>query len=346
MANASVEISLGELSTQLGATLRGDQSFVVNGVSSLGKATHSQISFLSSEKYQSELATSNAGAVVLSQSSADMFSGNVLITEDPYLAYAKLSQIFDTRIRQDNGVHASASVADSAVIGENVSIGANCVIGANVVIGAGSEIHPGVVIYENSRLGANCLIYANVCIYSNVSMGNNVTIHTCTTIGSDGFGYAPSKEGWVKIHQLGGVLIGNNVEIGASCSIDRGAIDNTIIDDGVIIDNQVHIAHNVEIGRCTAIAGCTGIAGSTRIGKNCTVAGMVAINGHIDIADNTHFHGGTVVTKGNKSPGAFASAAPIQPVKQWQRNSARFRQLDDFASRLKVLEKASLANKK
>ena len=164
-------------------------------------------------------------------------------------------------------------------------------------------------------------------------------VHSGTVIGSDGFGFAPSKGAWNKIHQLGGVTIGDDVEIGSNTSIDRGAIEDTVIEDGVIIDNLVHIAHNVKIGAGSAIAGCVGIAGSATIGKACTVAGAVAINGHISIADNSHFHGGTIVTKGNTEPGVFASATPLQSVKKWRRNSVRYTQLDELSSRIKALEK-------
>jgi UDP-3-O-[3-hydroxymyristoyl] glucosamine N-acyltransferase len=178
-----------------------------------------------------------------------------------------------------------------------------------------------------------------VVIYHGVSLGKSCIIHSGTVIGSDGFGFAPSRDGWKKIHQLGAVVVGDNVEIGSNCSIDRGALGNTVIHDGVIIDNLVHIAHNVKIGKRSAIAGCVGIAGSANIGENCTVAGAVAINGHISIADNSHFHGGTIVTKGNTEAGVFASTPPMQDVKKWRRNSVRYTQLDDMANRIKQLEK-------
>ena len=331
--------TLENLSRLIGAELRGEKDYKVSALATLEHAGSADISFISSDAYVKFLNESEAGAVVLKEAHAENFKGNALIVDDPYLAYAKLSAWFDPRPKREAGIHPSAVVAESASIGDNVSIGANCVIGDNVTIGENSEIYPGVVISENAKLGSNCLIYANVSIYSSVVIGDRVLIHSNTVIGSDGFGFAPSKEGWQKIHQLGTVRIGNDVEIGASTAIDRGALSDTVIHDGVIIDNQVHMAHNVEVGKRSAIAGCVGIAGSTTIGEGCTVAGMVAINGHISIADNSHFLGGTIVTKGNSEPGVYASTAPLQDAKSWRKSSARIKQLNELADRIKKLEK-------
>lgn len=332
-------IRLADLADKLDVTLHGDGEFIVSGIASLQDASASDLSFLSSQKFEKFLAATNAGAVILKQENLAAFSGNALVVEDPYKAYAEASAMFDPRLRRAVGIHASAVVSESAKIAASASIGAHCVIGDNVEVGEGCEIYPGVVIAENCHLGNDCLLYANVTLYSDVRIGCNVIIHSSTSIGSDGFGFAPSKDGWVKIHQLGGVEIGNNVEIGAGTAIDRGTIGDTVIHDGVIIDNQVHMAHNVEVGENTAIAGCVGIAGSTKIGKNCTFAGAVAVNGHIEIADNCHFNGGTIVTKGTKEAGAFASATPMQDVKSWRKSAVRFGQLDDLAGRIKKLEK-------
>ncbi len=331
--------SLNELSSHLGARLKGDGERKLSGIASLESATLEELSFLSSKSYVDSLSRTRAGAVILREEHVDAYAGNALVVDDPYKAYAIASALFNPRPKRIEGVHPSAVVSDTAEVAPSASVGANCVIGDNVKIGAGCEIYPGVVIAENSQLGEHCLIYPNVSLYSNVRIGSNVIIHSGTTIGSDGFGFAPSVDGWVKIHQLGGVLIGNNVEIGAGTAIDRGAIGDTVIHDGVIIDNQVHMAHNVEVGENTAIAGCVGIAGSTKIGKNCTFAGAVAVNGHIEIADNCHFNGGTIVTKGTKEAGAFASATPMQDVKSWRKSAVRFGQLDDLAGRIKKLEK-------
>lgn len=334
-------IRLAEIAESLGADLRGDAELTLAGIASLESACASDLSFLASKGYEQHLAQTNAGAVILKADFLEQYSGSALIVDDPYKAYAQASALFDPRLRRDVGVHPSAVISESAQISSTASIGANCVIGDNVVIGDGCEIYPGVVISENSQLGNNCLIYANVTIYSNIRIGSNVIIHSATVIGSDGFGFAPSKEGWVKIHQIGGVVIGDNVEIGAGTAIDRGAVGDTVIHDGVIIDNQVHMAHNVEVGENTAIAGCVGIAGSAKIGKNCTFAGAVAVNGHIEIADNCHFNGGTIVTKGTNEPGAYASATPMFDAKTWRKSAVRFGQLDDIVARIKKLEKAN-----
>lgn len=337
----SVQFSLGELAEKLEAQLRGSASYVVAGIASITEAGPKDISFLSQASYEKQLADCSAGAVILKAASADKFAGNVLIVRDPYYAYAKLSALFDPRPRRAIGIHARAVVADSAQIDPSASIGANCVIGDDVKIGANTEIYPGVVISEGCQIGNDCLLHANVTLYANVHIANNVIIHSGSVIGSDGFGYAPCSSGWQKIHQLGGVRIGNNVEIGANTAIDCGALGNTTIRDGVIIDNQVHLGHNVDVGENTAIAGCVGVAGSTTIGKNCLIAGFVAINGHITIADQTQFNGGTIVTKGVDTPGGvYASAAPMLEVSEWRRASVRYKQLDELASRVKQLEKA------
>lgn len=333
------EFTLAEIALAIGAELKGDGECMLSGLASLEQASVSDLTFLSSQSYEKYLGDTKAGAVILTPSSVDMFEGNKLLVDDPYSAYARASAIFDPRPKRAVGVHPSAVVSDSAQISDTASIGANSVIGDNVVIGDGCEIYPGVVIGEDCTIGDGCLLYANVSLYSNTRIGNRVIIHSATVIGSDGFGFAPTKSGWVKIHQIGGVVIGDDVEIGSSTSIDRGAIGDTVIKKGVIIDNQVHIAHNVEVGENTAIAGCVGIAGSTVIGKNCTVAGAVAINGHITIADNTHFHGGTIVTKGIKEAGVYASAPPMQDVKKWRRTAVRYSQLDEIVNRIKNLEK-------
>ncbi|MFL0809796.1 MAG: UDP-3-O-(3-hydroxymyristoyl)glucosamine N-acyltransferase [Agarilytica sp.] len=336
-------ISIQVLAEVLGLEVRGDTSGSVDSLGSLEEGQANQLSFLSSKKYEKFLVDTKAGAVILKAEFADAFPGTALIADDPYLYYAKASALLDPRPTRQAGVHPSAVVAETATIGEGSSIGANCVIGENVVIGNGCEIYPGVVISEDSSLGDACLIHANVTIYSNVRIGNQVIVHSGTAIGSDGFGFAPGSEGWVKIHQLGGVVIGDRVDIGACTAIDRGAVGDTIIHDGVIIDNQVHIAHNIEIGENTAVAGCVGMAGSSKIGKNCTFAGAVAVNGHIEIADNCHFHGGTIVTKGTDEAGVYASATPMLDIKTWRRAAVRFGQLDDLASRVKRLEKVNKA---
>jgi UDP-3-O-[3-hydroxymyristoyl] glucosamine N-acyltransferase len=331
--------SLSELALYLDAELIGNADHMISGIANLECASSSEVSFINQESYAQHLATSATGAVILNAEFADKYDGNKLIVSNTYLAYAKISALFESLSLLAVGIHPTAVVAASANVDPSASIGANCVIGENASIAPNVRLYSGVSIGDRASVSENTLIHPNVVVYHAVSIGKNCVVHSGTVIGSDGFGFAPSREGWHKIHQLGAVIIGDNVEIGSNCSIDRGALGNTVINDGVIIDNLVHIAHNVKIGKRSAIAGCVGIAGSANIGENCTVAGAVAINGHIDIADNSHFHGGTIVTKGNTEAGVFASATPMQEVKKWRRNSVRYTQLDDMANRIKQLEK-------
>lgn len=336
--------SLQDLAILLDAELLGDNDCHVEGVGDVATATSGQITFISNQKYIAQLSASHASAVLLKEPIADCAIANQLIVADPYLAYAKLTKVFDNRPKTSVGIHALAVVDPTVTLGVNVKIAAGCVIESGVSIGDNTELCAGVVIGANAILGADCLLHANATIAHNCVLGNAVKVHSGTTIGSDGFGYAPSKlDGWVKIHQLGRVVIGDNVEIGANCAIDRGAIKDTRIADGVIIDNLVHIAHNVTIGERTAIAGCVGIAGSTDIGAGCTMGGFVAINGHLTVCDNVHFNGGTVVTKSISEPGHYASGSPMQDVRSWRRNMVRASQLDDMAVRLKKLEKMANA---
>lgn len=314
---------------------------VVEGIGNLESASSRDLSFLSKPQYLPFLESTQAGIILVQKEIEVPQHLTVIRVDNPYLAYAQLSGLFSDRICADVGVHPSATVDPTAQIDPGAIISANCVIGPHVVIGKGSELQPGVVIGACSNIGSDCLIYANAVIYHGVSLGDRVIIHSGSAIGSDGFGYAPSVQGWVKIHQLGGVTIGNDVEIGSCTAIDRGAIEDTVIEDGVIIDNQVHIAHNVHIGKRTAIAGCVGIAGSTTIGAGCTMGGFVAINGHLTIVDDVHFNGGTVVTKSVTEAGAYSSGTIMQDVKSWRKNAVRCSQMGTWIDRIKKLEKAN-----
>jgi UDP-3-O-[3-hydroxymyristoyl] glucosamine N-acyltransferase len=335
----NIKKSLADLAEYLDAQLVGDANHIISGIADLQTANNAELSFINQESYAQHLAQCKSGAVILSNDFADKYSGNKLIVSNTYLAYAKVSALFESLSVLASGVHPTAVIAASAKIDASAMIGANCVIGENAIISAGAKLYPGVVVGDRASIGDNTLIHPNAVVYHGVTLGKNCIIHSGTVIGSDGFGFAPMRGGWQKIHQLGAVVIGDNVEIGSNCSIDRGALGDTVIGDNVIIDNLVHIAHNVKIGKGSAIAGCVGIAGSAILGEGCTVAGAVAINGHITIASNTHFHGGTIVTKGNTEPGVFASAPPQQDVKKWRRNSVRYTQLDDMSGRIRQLEK-------
>ncbi|MDO3385783.1 UDP-3-O-(3-hydroxymyristoyl)glucosamine N-acyltransferase [Gilvimarinus sp. SDUM040013] len=332
--------TLRDIAETVGATLRGDAGLTITGIAGLGRAKNDQIGFLAQSRFRQQLSTCKAGAVILREQDADMFSGNLLIVEDPYLAYAKLTRLFDSSYTVSAGIHASAVVAGTARIDAGAEISANAVIGEDVVVGAGASIGPGVVVGDRAQIGAGTRLFANVSVYHDVIIGEHCIVHSNTVIGGDGFGFSPDRErgGWRKIHQLGTVRIGNQVEIGSSTAIDRGALDDTVICDGVIIDNQVHIAHNVVIGENTAIAGNCGFAGSTVVGKNCTFAGAVGVVGHIEIADNVHITGMTMVTKSILEPGNYSSGTSAAPSREWRKNAVRFNQLNELASRVKALE--------
>ena len=333
--------TLGEVADKLELTFSGEADVPIVGLAPLDGAGADQLTFVTGSKYIEELRQSCAGAVILPEDLAAECPVAYLISNDPYLSYARASQLLDTSPKPAAGIHPSAVVADDAVLGMGVSIGplatvaAGAVLGEEVVIGAGAYIGEGVVI------GDRCKIYPKVVICYGVTMGSDCGVNSQTVIGSDGFGFAPGPDGWEKICQLGGVVIGDRVDIGAGCTIDRGALDNTVIADGVIIDNQVHIAHNVRIGKNTAIAGCVGIAGSSTIGANCSFAGQVGVSGHITICDGAHFTGQARITKSVTEPGTYSSGTPLALSREWARNASRFLQLDKIQKRLKALEQKS-----
>ena len=331
--------TLGQLAEILECPVEGDSQKEIVALAPLDEASENAISFLSSEKYKSELESTRAGAVILKPAHRENFIGNALVVDDPYLAFAKISGLFHPRKKRSDGVHPSAIVAEDAQVPPSVSIGPNCVIGSGVVLGENTQLYAGVIVENNTHIGANCILFANVVIYANVSMGDNVTIHSGAVIGADGFGFAPKPTGWEKIYQLGGVKIGNNVEIGSLTSIDCGAIEDTIIEDNVIIDNHVHIGHNCFVGERSAIAGCSGIAGSTHIGRGCLIGGAVFMNGHIKIADGSTIAGGSVVAQGTDKAGVYASIPPMFEQSEWRKHFVHVKKVGNYAGRIKTLEK-------
>lgn len=335
-----MQLSLGELAERLGATLHGDPQLVITGVNTLKDAGSGEISFLANPSYRTQLASTQASAVIVAEAVAAEAPCAALIVKNPYLSFALLTQIFDNRPTAIAGVHPSAVIAKTAKIGAQVSIAANVVIGEYTEIGDQCEIGANTVISDHCVIGANSILSANVTLYHDVQVGERARIHSGAVLGADGFGFAPSNGKWTKIAQLGGVRVGNDVEIGANTCIDRGALGDTVIGNSVILDNQIQIAHNVQIGDGTAIAACTGIAGSTIIGRNCTIAGGVGIAGHLEITDGVHVAGMTMITNSIKEPGAYASGTSFMPVKEWRKSVARFRNLDDLARRLQKIEKS------
>jgi len=281
-----------------------------------------------------------AGALLLRAEDRGDYGGVCLIVDNPYLAFAQASALFDVDWRRQTGIDSSAQVHPSAQIGQGVSIAAGCVVGANVVLQDQVSLGPNTVIQQDCQIGAGSQIAANVTLYHSVRVGLRARIHSGVVLGADGFGFAPDNGRWVKIHQLGGVWVGDDVEIGANTTIDRGALDDTRIESGVKIDNQVMIAHNCVIGQNTAIAACVGMAGSTRIGRNCTIAGAAGFTGHLSVCDNAHVGAMTLVAGDIRHPGAYAGGVQgARPMQDWKRNVARFNQLDQLAKRLIALEK-------
>lgn len=342
----SVYYSLSELAGIIGGEVRGNESIQVSGLATLQNATSEQLSFLANPAYEKYLSDTKAAAVIVNNKSVDKCLTNALVHENPYLAYAKLSHLWDKNISKDHSgysIHPSAVICDPSKISDSVHIAAGVVIGEGVIIKAGVVIGANSVIGDDCIIDENTRLAANVTLYHGVSLGKNCIIHSGVVLGSDGFGFAPIKGEWLKISQLGGVVVEDSVEIGANTTVDRGALDNTVIEKGVILDNQIQVAHNVRIGQNTAIAACSAIAGSTVIGKNCIIGGASGIAGHLTIVDGVHITAMTMVIKSLTEPGVYSSGTGVQPNAKWRKSIARLRQLDKMADRLKQLELAMKA---
>ncbi|MDR9861694.1 UDP-3-O-[3-hydroxymyristoyl] glucosamine N-acyltransferase [Pseudomonas baetica] len=335
----TVNIKLGQLAEFLGATLRGDPEKQITGLATLQEAGPAQLSFLANPQYRKYLAGSQAAALLLKEADAEGFAGNALVVPDPYLAYARLSHLFDPKPKATAGIHPTAVIAADAVVDSTASIGPFVVIEAGARIGAQVTLGAHCVIGARSEIGEGGWLAPRVTLYHDVRIGKRVVIQSGAVLGGEGFGFANEKGIWQKIAQIGGVAIGDDVEIGVNTAIDRGALADTVIGNGVKLDNQIQIAHNVQVGDHTAMAACVGISGSTKIGKHCMLAGGVGLVGHIDICDNVFLTGMTMVTHSITEPGAYSSGTAMQPAAEWRKSAARIRQLDDIARRLKQLEK-------
>ncbi|WP_323844811.1 UDP-3-O-(3-hydroxymyristoyl)glucosamine N-acyltransferase [Microbulbifer magnicolonia] len=335
--------TLAQLAQQLGAELRlapgADANQPVSGLNTLQDADAGQVSFLASANYRRFLADTRACAVLLSADFADECPVSALIVDNPYHAFARATAIFDTAPQPAPGIHPAATVDPDAEVDPSASIGAGAVIEARARIGAGALIGANCVVGEGAEIGAGTRLYPGAIVYHGCSIGRDCVIHSQAVIGADGFGFAPHQRQWIKIHQLGGVEIGDEVEIGACSCIDRGALGNTVIGRGVKIDNQVQIAHNVQIGDYSAMAACSAVAGSAVIGKHCTLAGGAGVVGHVTVADGSHITARTLVTKSIDSAGSYSSGTPFSDSRNWRRNAVRYGQLDQMARRLKELEK-------
>ncbi len=335
----TVTIRLGQLAEHLGATLRGDPETQITGLATLQEAGPAQLSFLANPQYRKYLAGSQAAALLLKEADAKGFSGNALVVPDPYLAYARISHLFDPKPKAATGIHPTAVIAADAVVDPSASIGPFVVIEAGARVAAQVTLGAHCVVGARSEIGEGGWLAPRVTLYHDVRIGKRVVIQSGAVIGGEGFGFANEKGVWQKIAQIGGVTIGDDVEIGVNTAIDRGALADTVIGNGVKLDNQIQIAHNVQVGDHTAMAACVGISGSTKIGKHCMLAGGVGLVGHIDICDNVFLTGMTMVTHSITEPGAYSSGTAMQPAAEWRKSAARIRQLDDIARRLKQLEK-------
>ncbi len=328
--------TLGELSQVSVADLVGDADCRINAVNTLSLAKKGEISFLSNRHYAHLLPHTNASAVILSEEDVENCPTNALVSKDPYLAYARIANYLYPAKQRYGYLDKRAVIGNKCNINPISYISANVVIGNNVDIAARTYIGPGCVIKDNVRIGECTSLSANVTLCTGVVIGNNVILHPGVVIGADGFGLAQENERWIKIPQLGSVKIGDYVEVGANSTIDRGAIEDTIICAGVKIDNQVQIGHNAVIGENTAIAGCAGIAGSATIGKRCQIGGGSNINGHIHIADDVIITGMSGVANSIKSPGVYSSGIPVVENKIWRKNIIRFKNLDKLINKIMI----------
>nr|WP_199064320.1 UDP-3-O-(3-hydroxymyristoyl)glucosamine N-acyltransferase [Chromobacterium sp. ASV5] len=332
--------TLSHIVSQLGGELRG-ADLLVERLAPLETAGAGEIAFVASPKYRRQMEASAAAALILTPKMAETLDGTrpLILAADPYLYFARLATLFHPAPQAQGGIHPRAVVGEGASVAASSEIRENVSIGRNAVVGERCRLLPGVVVGDDVVIGDDVTLHPNVTIYQGCLIGNRVAIHSGSVIGGDGFGLAWDKDHWFKIPQTGRVILEDDVEIGANTTVDRGALADTIIRQGAKIDNLVQIAHNVQIGEHTAIAGCVGIAGSAKIGARCTVGGAAMFVGHIEVADRTHIGGGTLVSKSIKEPGNYASSYPLQSMKDWLSNAVHVRHLDDFAKRIKQLER-------
>ena len=324
----AVPLKLAQIASRLGGRIAGDPDVLIRQVGPLEGAGPGQISFLSSPKHGARLAATRASAVVLGAEAESLTSLPRIVCDNPYAYFARVSQLFNPPFTQPAGVHPAAVLADGVRLGARVSIGAHCVLGEGVSIGDDSCLYPGVTVYPGCRIGARAIV------------------HSGAVIGADGFGMAPDAGRWVKIPQIGGVAIGDDVEIGANTTVDRGTLQDTVIEDGVKLDDQVHIGHNCRIGAHTAMAGCAAVAGSTTIGAHCAIGGAARIQGHLSICDHVQVSTCTVISHSIREPGTYTGMYPADEHEAWTRNTAVVRHLAELVDRVRALEKRQKGKEK
>jgi len=329
---------LSEIAAHLGGRVLGDAGVRISQIATLEKAQPDQISFLTNSKYRAQLASTQAGAVILGEADADATGLPRIISDNAYAYFARVSALLNPLPEAKPGIHPGAFIGAGAAIDATASIAATAVIGEGARIGAYSVVGAGCCIGANVVIGSHARLYPRVVIYHGCVIGDNLIAHSGAVIGSDGFGFAMDAGRWIKIQQIGRVVIGNDVEIGANTTIDRGALDDTVIEDGVKLDNQIQVAHNVHIGAHTAIAGCVGIAGSTTIGRYCRIGGSAGILGHLQIADHVEIAAFTLIGKSIREAGSYAAIFPFSRSEDWRKNTVHLRHLDELVQRVKTLE--------
>lgn len=328
-------LTLRDIVDRLGGEAVGDDQTPLTGVATLDSAGPDDLSFLANPRYRSRLGTTRAGAVILAPADRASAAGPCIVTANPYAYYARTVALFHPPAAPRPGIHPSAVVDAAARIDASAEVGPLAVVGAGSSIGAGAVVGAGCVLGARVTIGAGTRLHARVTVYDGCNLGARGIVHSGVVIGADGFGHAPDQGRWVKIPQVGAVRIGDDVEVGANTTIDRGALDDTVIGDGVKLDNQIQVGHNVVIGEHTVIAGCVGIAGSTTIGRHCLVGGAAGFIGHLTVCDGVTISAMTLVTKSITEPGTYTSGTPLMPHQEWLRNAAHLRRLDALAGRLR-----------
>ncbi len=332
-------VRLAELAVRFGCEVNGDPETLVERVATLSGAGPGALSFLANPRYRRHLAETEAAAVVVSPDMADQCPVPALVTANPYATYARIAQLLHPPAAVEGGRHATAIIEPGVKLNETAWVGAAAYLANGVQVGAGSLIGPGCVLLEGVSIGAGSRLIASVTLGPGVRIGQRCVLHPGVVVGADGFGHAPDGGEYVKVPQIGSVVLGNDVEIGANSTVDRGAIEDTVLEDGVKVDNQVQIGHNVHIGAHTIIAGCVGISGSARIGRHCMIGGMAGIAGHIEICDEVAVTGKTMISASIRKPGVYSGKLPSDDARSFRRNSARFQKLDEMARRLRRLER-------
>jgi UDP-3-O-[3-hydroxymyristoyl] glucosamine N-acyltransferase len=335
MGGPVIRHRLDDLARRFGLTLHGDGDVAIEGVGTLAGAGPAQVGFLANPSYRKQLATTGAGAVILRADDVAASPVPCLVAADPYAAFAKVAALFDPPAAVAPGIHPSAVVDPAAHVHPDAAVGPLATIGAGSRIEAGAVVGPGCTIGEDCVVGEGCELVARVTLVRRVRLGRRVRIHPGAVLGADGFGLAMDAGRWLKVPQLGGVVVGDDCEIGANTCIDRGAIEDTELEEDVRLDNLIQVGHNVRIGAHTAMAGCVAVAGSARIGRYCLIGGGAGVVGHIEIADKVRVGAMSLVTHSLTEPGEYTSGTPIQPAREWRRNAARFKQLDALARKMR-----------